>query len=84
MEAYIVKAGDTLSAIAKKYGTTVEALVASNGIQNKNFIYIGQVIKIPDAAGGDITTEMSNALKACLEAIVRLPEYKALEKMLNG
>lgn len=43
---YTVKAGDTLSAIAKKYGTTVDNLVAKNGIKNKNIIYIGQKIKI--------------------------------------
>lgn len=43
---YTVKAGDTLSAIAKKYNTTVGALVKLNGIKNKNLIHTGQVIKI--------------------------------------
>lgn len=43
---YTVKAGDTLSAIAKKYNTTVDALVKLNGIKNKNLIHTGQVIKI--------------------------------------
>lgn len=40
-----VKAGDTLSAIAKRYNTTVDALVRLNGIKNKNVIHVGQVIK---------------------------------------
>ena len=39
--------GDTLSKIAKKYGTTVDTLVKLNGIKNKNLINIGQVIKLP-------------------------------------
>lgn len=43
---YTVKAGDTLSAIAAKYGTTVDALVKKNGISNPNLIYVGQKIKI--------------------------------------
>lgn len=33
--------------IAKKYGTTVDTLVALNGIKNKNLIYVGQIIKLP-------------------------------------
>ena len=44
---YTVKAGDTLSAIAKKYKTTVKKLVEVNGIKDKNKIYAGQKIKIP-------------------------------------
>lgn len=43
---YTVKAGDTLSAIAAKYGTTVDALAKKNGISNPNLIYAGQVLKI--------------------------------------
>lgn len=42
-----VKSGDTLSAIAKKYGTTVQAVASLNGISNPNKIYAGQVLKIP-------------------------------------
>lgn len=43
---YTVKRGDTLSTIAKKYGTTVKAIAAENGIKNKNLIYVGQKLKI--------------------------------------
>ena len=43
---YTVKAGDTLSGIAKKYNTTVEALVAKNKIKDRNKIYVGQKIKV--------------------------------------
>lgn len=43
---YIVKAGDTLSGIAKKHNTTVDALVKKNGIKDKNKIYIGQRLKV--------------------------------------
>jgi len=46
-KTYTVKKGDTLSKIAKNYGTTVDKLVSLNGIQNKNLINVGQVIKLP-------------------------------------
>lgn len=46
---YKIKKGDTLSAIAKKYKTTVKAIKAANPdkIKNVNKIYAGDVIKIP-------------------------------------
>lgn len=43
---YTVKKGDTLSAIAKKYGTTYQELAKANGIANPNLIYPGQKLKI--------------------------------------
>ena len=43
---YTVRAGDNLSAIASRYGTTYQALAAKNGIANPNLIYPGQVLKI--------------------------------------
>ncbi len=44
---YIVKAGDTLSAIAAKYGTTVKAIADFNHIQDPNLIFVNQVLQIP-------------------------------------
>ena len=41
---YYVQAGDTLSGIAAKFGTTVSALVQANSISNPNVIYVGQKI----------------------------------------
>ena len=43
---HTVKKGETLSGIAKKYGTTVDKLVSANGIKNPNLIYVGQRIKV--------------------------------------
>ena len=49
---YTVKAGDTLSGIAAKYGTTYQTLAAYNGISNPNKISVGQKIKIPGSSSG--------------------------------
>lgn len=45
---YVVKKGDTLGKIAKKFKTTVEELVRINNIKNANIIHIGQKIRIID------------------------------------
>ena len=43
---YTVKRGDTLSGIARKYGTNVAKLVMLNGIKNANKIYVNQSIRV--------------------------------------
>ena len=44
---YTVKKGDTLGAIALKYNTTVNNLMALNPqIKNANLIYVGDVIRL--------------------------------------
>ena len=46
VEYYTVVKGDNLTKIAKKFGTTVNQLVAWNNIQNKNLIYAGQKLRV--------------------------------------
>lgn len=46
VSTYTIKKGDTLSAIATKYKTTVAKLVSLNGIKDANKIYVGQKIKL--------------------------------------
>lgn len=43
---YTVKKGDTLSRIARLYGTTMQEIAQINGIQNVNLIFPGEVLKI--------------------------------------
>lgn len=47
-DTYIVQKGDTLSAIAKRFGCTVQDLASRNMITNPNLIYTGQTIKLPN------------------------------------
>ena len=48
---YTVQPGDTLSELAKEYGTTVADLVALNDVENPDLIYVGQVLTIHVPAG---------------------------------
>lgn len=58
---YTVKKGDTLSAIARKYGTTVSALASLNNIKNVNYIVVGQVLVISGDPVTDPKTTTSRA-----------------------
>ncbi|MEQ2561404.1 LysM peptidoglycan-binding domain-containing protein, partial [Sutterella wadsworthensis] len=40
-----VQSGDTLSKIAQTHNTTVDSLVAINGIANPNLIFVGEVLQ---------------------------------------
>lgn len=46
---YEVQDGDTLSAIAARFGVTVDAIVAANGIADPDLIVTGAVLLIPAA-----------------------------------
>lgn len=47
---YVVKSGDTLGAIAARYGTTWQTLQSLNGLSNPNYLYIGQTLKVTGQA----------------------------------
>lgn len=95
MATYTVKRGDTLSAIAKKYGTTVHVLMSINkNISNANVIRVGQVINLPAPAPLPPTVKptvkptekdyaaIGQKVEKCIAAIENLPEFHALEDLL--
>lgn len=59
--SYTIVYGDTLSGIASEFGTSVDALVAANGIANPNLIYAGQTITIPDGNSASGSSQKSAA-----------------------
>ena len=54
-ETYTIKAGDTMSKIANRYGTTVEKIMAANPyVTNANRIFAGKTLQIPKFHEGGI------------------------------
>lgn len=51
---YTVQRGDSLTSIANRYNTTVQALATTNGLTTTSILYVGQVLQLP-AQGGVIT-----------------------------
>lgn len=45
-QTYYVRKGDTLTAIANRFGTTIQQIAADNNIKNVNLIYVAQPLKI--------------------------------------
>jgi LysM repeat protein len=51
MSSYRIQSGDTLSALAQRYGTSVNALMKANPqVTNKDLIYTGRTLNIPGAS----------------------------------
>lgn len=46
---YVVKKGDTMYSIAKRYGTTVPVLQSINRIADPTTLYVGQELRVPKA-----------------------------------
>ncbi len=60
---YVVQRGDTLSSIARRFGTTVDALLQANPwITNRNYVQAGRSLVIP--AGGDYTPPQVHVVAA--------------------
>lgn len=54
---HVVVAGDTVFAIAKKYGTSVDAVLAANGLSRASVIFPGQKLALSGApAAATVTT----------------------------
>ncbi|MEQ8677955.1 MAG: LysM peptidoglycan-binding domain-containing protein [Aggregatilineales bacterium] len=46
-DEYVIQAGDTLSAVATRYGINVNILLELNDIADPNTLFVGQVIRLP-------------------------------------
>ncbi|MBS0376595.1 MAG: LysM peptidoglycan-binding domain-containing protein [Proteobacteria bacterium] len=49
-ESYVVRSGDTLSEIAKRFGLGEKALMAQNSIKDPNFLFEGQKLSVAKSA----------------------------------
>jgi len=63
---HVVSRGDTLYSVARRYGTTVNAIVRTNGLRNPNWIYVGQKLIMPAT-----TTASSSSSSASVHVVQR-------------
>ena len=67
---HVVVVGDTLSAIAEQYGSTIEAIMEANGITDASVIFVGQELTIPGATadpGAAATPEAGSLVHVVVE-----------------
>lgn len=74
---YVVQPGDTLGGIASEFGTTVEELLAANGLTDPKALQAGQTLLIPSLISGTLalgTAELpSSTATATTTAVLRSP-----------
>ena len=88
-QSYTVKKGDTLSAIAAKHKTTVDAIKKANPdkIKNVNVIQVGWVLKIPvpnTSKPAKDYNAIGKQYETALNDVQKLPSVKKLLSMLEG
>lgn len=90
---YTVESGDTLGAIARRFGTTLETLADRNGISDPNRIYIGERLWIPlgeRAMGtyvvkrGDTLSEISRLLGVKLPVLAGINVIRDPDRLRTG
>ena len=78
MHIYVVKSGDTLFQIARRYGTTVDAISEANQLPNPAQLVVGQALVIPVSgqfhivAAGDSLWKISRQYDVTVEDIIRI------------
>ena len=86
MQKYIVQKGDTLSAIAKRFGTSVLDIMKANTevLRNENVIGVGWVLNIPVSEGSENRYEaIGRAFEKCWGDVENLDSYKELMKLME-
>lgn len=95
-KTHTVKAGDTLSEIAQKYGLSVKDLVKWNDIENPHDIKVGQQIRLSDGGAansdgeqytvksGDTFSEIGQKFGVAYKVIMDVNGYEDPTKLLAG
>ena len=81
--SHTVRSGDSLSAIASRYGTSVSQLVAINQLPNRNTLKIGQKIILPQQNGVIPTIVVSNTTEVPQEGIYTVKRGDTISTIAN-
>lgn len=66
----VVKAGDTVSELALKYNTTIDAIQQANKLQDVNLIFVGQRLEV----GSNVLAEASQAALQQAQPVQAAPQ----------
>jgi soluble lytic murein transglycosylase-like protein len=72
---YLVRSGDNLETIARRYGTTVRAIASANKIINPNLVVMGTKLTIPAPTATASTAKAPDRLKAHPERLSLAPRF---------
>lgn len=81
---YVVRAGDTLNAIAARFGVSVQELIRVNNIPYPYYIYVGQNLYIPIAPTPAPGTDVERRLNRLENRVDALREdYRRLDNRVD-
>lgn len=92
-EVHVVAAGETLSGIAARYGTSVRVLVSANDLKNPNLIVAGQRLRIPArvtmtsvhvVAAGETLSSIAARYGTSVRALARLNRLDDPDLIIAG
>jgi murein DD-endopeptidase MepM/ murein hydrolase activator NlpD len=92
-QRHVVQPGDTLATVAQQYGSTVEAIVAANGLANSDAIQVGQVLAAPaagaallhvEAQARDTVASIAQRLGVPLAAVQTINELAHGQRLAPG
>ena len=83
--SYVVQPGNSLSTLAKTYGTTVSAILALNPqITNPNFIYSGEVLLIPVGLGTSPIVPVTSSVASAFITPSTGPQGTYVQVVVSG
>jgi N-acetylmuramoyl-L-alanine amidase len=71
--SYVIQRGDTITAIAKKFGVSISAVLAANSLSASSIIYAGRTLVIPGlqiALVGSVTVPLSPSMQVNAQTII--------------
>lgn len=72
---YLIKSGDTISSIAKKFGVSIQAILDANGLGLSSLIFAGRSLTIPGVAAvqdGSTVTPLTAEMAANASIIIQI------------
>lgn len=76
MEIYVVRSGDTVWRIARRYSTSADSIISANQLQNPNVLSVGQALIIPDreirhrVSRGDTLSSIARGYGVSLQRLI--------------
>lgn len=91
VEEYVVQPGDNIGSIARTFGLRTETLLASNGLNARSLIRIGQVLKIIPVDGvlyktrkGDTISKIASVYGSTVEKILEINGLSDASTLTSG
>lgn len=85
--SYVVKPGDTMYLISQSFGISMDILAARNNITDRNYLYAGQILQIPEiytVKAGDTLSGITRKLGMTVTDLATENDLEDINRLLVG